>query len=106
MKEESTPRWINVALGLWLFVSAFAWPHASAQFTNAIVVGLVCAGAAAAAMRIPVLRHVNAALALWLFFSTWLFPVESGATLWNHMLTAVVMLIVALVPSRREMAYR
>jgi SPW repeat len=107
MKEESSPRWINIAVGIWLVASAFIWPHTTAQLTNAVAVGVACSLAAAAAMRVPPLRHVNAGLALWLFFSTWVLPVERGATLWNNVLVALVMLVVAMVPSRREreMAY-
>jgi hypothetical protein len=106
MHEESTPRRVNVAVGLWLILSAFVWPHTAAQLVNAVLVGTACVLAASIAMRVPRVRRVNAGLALWLFFSTWVFPVQSAGTLWNHALVSLVMLVVALVPSRREMAYR
>ena len=105
MKQETSPRWINIAVGIWLFVSAFVWPHTAAQAANSAAVGIACALAAAIALRFPMVRNVNAGLALWLFVSTWVLPVESGVTIWNNVLVSLVMLIVALVPSRRELSY-
>lgn len=98
MKRASI-RWLNVVIGVWLFLSAFAWSHSNAQFANACVVGLLVAGAALLGMRVPWARHVNALLAPWLFVSSWLLPLELELTFWNNLLAAIVMLFVALTPN-------
>ena len=36
------PRMANVVLGIWLFISAFLWPHAPAQMANTEIVGVLC----------------------------------------------------------------
>jgi hypothetical protein len=104
MYDQSTPRWINVALGAWLIISAFAWPHTSPQFANALIVGAICAVAAAFALRTPQVRFVNVALAIWLFVSSWALPIEHSATIWNGVVASLIMLVAALVPSNRTLA--
>lgn len=106
MTEQNTPRGINIVVGLWLILSAFSWVHSGPQQMNALVVGAACAAAAVAALRVPAARFVNLGLAIWLFVSTWIFSVSSPSTVWNNVLAAFVMLIVSLVPSRRETAFR
>jgi hypothetical protein len=106
MKQYATPRWVNLAVGVWLAGSALFWPHTTAQLINATLVGCACAVAAAGGLRWPQARYANLGLALWLFVSTWVLPAETGTTLWNHLIVSLVMLVVALVPSRSELAYR
>jgi hypothetical protein len=106
MHEQSAPRWITLVIGIWLFLSAFIWPHTEPQFVNTLVVGAVSAIAAAVAMRVPQFRYVNLVAAIWLFVSTWGFPVMSRGTLWNNVIAAVLMLIVSMQPSHRQPAYR
>jgi hypothetical protein len=91
---------------MWLFVSAFIWQHASAQFANTLIVGAAAAIAAGIALKSPQLRFANAALAIWLFVSTWIFPVALPATIWNNVIAAIVMLVVALIPNAQRAAYR
>lgn len=99
MNEQRTPRWINVVVGLWLFMSAFLWAHTPAHFTNTWIVGALCAGAAVVGTKIRPMRFVNVGLAVWLFVGTWLFPGASSATLWNNLIAAIIMLVVALTPN-------
>lgn len=95
-----SPRVANIILGAWLFISAFLWPHTSAQFNNAIIVGLLAIVFAVVAMAGYVwARYANAALAGWLFLSTLFLPRISTATLWNHILVAVAVFIFAMIPS-------
>lgn len=98
--------WARVAtagVGMWLFLSAFAWPHGWLQFTNTWIVGMLCTTFAVAAMSYPWLRHVNTLLALWLFVSSQylLRPVTLG-TMWNNALAALFMLVFSLVPGNEE----
>lgn len=91
-------RGINIALGVWLFISAFLWLHTSSQFTNTWLVGLGIAGVAAVGMAAPQIRWLNAALAAWLIISVFALPTMMGATFWNNLLVGVASLIVSLMP--------
>jgi hypothetical protein len=102
VKFEASPRWINVLVGLWLIVSAFAWPHTTLQLVHALLVGASCAAIACLATKSPQARYLNVALGLWLYASGWFLPVATAATLNNHAIMSAVMVLIALVPSRRE----
>lgn len=97
--KNSSPRWVNVALGAWLFVSAFLWPHSIAQFHNSWLVGITVAVVAAIATRVDAARYINATLAAWLFISAFALPVSSMGTFWNNLLVSIVILFLALVPN-------
>jgi hypothetical protein len=102
IKLEASPRWINLVVGLWLIASTFVWPHTPLQLANALVVGAGCAIAAGLATRAPHVRYVNVGLGLWLYASGWFVPVARTATLNNHAIISAIMILIALVPSRRE----
>jgi hypothetical protein len=94
-------RVLNALLGFWLFVSAFMWPHTTAQFHNAWVTGmLVTVFAVAAIAGVHRARFLNFVLALWLFFSTLFLPRLSAGTAVNHMLLAVALIVTSLFPLR------
>ncbi|MFP2895217.1 hypothetical protein [Corallococcus sp. 4LFB] len=96
----SIARIINIVVGVWLFISAFVWPHTSASRTNTWIVGALCALFAAIALRIPQARWLNAVLSVWLFYSTLAFFRATGGTALNNTLAGVVMFIASLVPSQ------
>jgi hypothetical protein len=96
----SGARLANVTLGLWLFVSAFLWPHDPVPRANTWVVGLVIATIAAVGTPTPAIRAISAVPAIWLFFSAFWIPDVSGATLWNNAIVAVVVLVLSVVPTR------
>lgn len=93
------PRIINVILGVWLFISAFVWPHTQAQMTNTWILGVLCVIFALVAMAVPWVRYLNTLLAIWLFISAWALPSVSPGTIWNNVLVAIAIFIVSLVPS-------
>jgi hypothetical protein len=93
------PSIINVILGVWLFISAFAWPHTHAQMTNTWICGVLCVLFALVAMAVPWVRYLNTILAIWLFISAWALPSASPGTIWNNVLVAIAMFIVSLVPA-------
>ena len=95
--RDVPPRIINVVLGVWLFISAFVWPHTRAQMTNTWIVGVLCVIFALVAMAVPRVRYLNTLLAIWLFISAWALPVRSGATIWNNVLVAIAIFIVSLL---------
>lgn len=92
-------RTLNVILGIWLFISAFAWQHTTAQFTNTWILGVLCVIFALIAMRVPQVRYVNTILAIWLFISAFALPHANAATQWNNCLVAIAIFIVSLVPT-------
>jgi hypothetical protein len=93
-------RVMDVALGLWLLASAFAWQHGLPQFLNAAVIGAaiaIDAGLALAGHERA--RFGNRALAVWLFLSNLLLPGTTLPTAWNHALVAVLVFLLSMVPT-------
>lgn len=97
---NNAARILNVILGAWLFISAFAWPHTLAQRTSTWIVGALCVIFALIATSAPRFRYVNTILAIWLFISAWVLPSESAGTMWNNVIVAIAIFIVSLAPSR------
>jgi hypothetical protein len=101
-KHGPRARYTNMALGLWLFVSAFAWPHTASTRLNTCMVGLFVAIAATMAAGVSVFRQLTSVLAVWLLFTTLLVYPASPITFWSNILTAVAVLVVSLIPSDDE----
>jgi hypothetical protein len=98
-RGAASPRIINVILGVWLFISAFVWPHTQAQMTNTWILGVLCVIFALVAMAVPWVRYLNTLLAIWLFISAWALPTYNAGTVWNNVLVAIAIFIVSLVPN-------
>jgi zinc transporter ZupT len=97
--DNRTSRSLNLVVGAWLFVSAFAWLHTDPQYNNAWVVGMLSMAAAAAAIAMPAFRYLNTALSVWLFASVWILPRESMTTAWNSMIVAGIMFLISMLGS-------
>ncbi len=95
-EDFTTARVVNIVLGIWLFVSAFLWPHSYAQMNNTWIVGVLCVAFALIAMRVPEARYLNTLLAVWLFISVWALPRLTIATQWNNALVAIGILALSL----------
>jgi hypothetical protein len=92
-------RLANAIVGLWLFVSAFLWPHETAQRSNALGVGIVVVTAALAGLMGQRWgRYLNALLGGWLIVSA-LFWGDSRATFINHMVVGFLLAAFGLSPS-------
>lgn len=96
----SAGRWVNLTLGVWLFISAFLWPHGHAQFSNTWLLGIIIAGLAFVAATYPAIRFLNALAAAWLFSSTLLLPEASALTVVHNCALAVAVFAASLVPGR------
>jgi hypothetical protein len=103
---DKAARGINAALGAWLFISAFVWPHTSAQFWNTVIVGLIVAAVALGAFRMVQLRFVNAIAGVWLFFSIWALPTFSSATAWNNGIVAAGIFLLSMIGISRPAGRR
>ena len=98
----SGPRLASVTLGLWLFVSAFVWPHTPSGRTNAWVIGLVIAFMAAVGTPSPTIRVASMVPVVWLFFSLFWITDVTEATTWNNAMVAILVLVLSLVPTRNR----
>ena len=94
------PRWVTLALGVWLFISAFVWPHAASAMTNTWILGLLIVLGAAWSMYEPRVRYLDTLFAIWLLFSTLVIQHHESATLWNNLIVAVIVFVLSLIPSR------
>ncbi len=92
-------RLVNAVLGLWLFISAFAWTHSAPQMANTWILGMLAVIFSLVAIPVPPVRFVNSLLAVWLFVSAFALPHLSAVTVWNNAIVAIAIFIVSLVPS-------
>jgi hypothetical protein len=91
---------MNAALGLWLFFSAFLWPHGAMQGLNAEIVGMLAVTAALA--RYAGVRWAGkfcAALGGWLIITAILLPRVGAATFWNHVVVGFCLALFGLTSS-------
>jgi hypothetical protein len=95
----------NIILGVWLFISAFIWPHSPEQYSNTWILGALCVIFAVVAIAVPWFRYLNTALAVWLFISAFALPTVSVGTVWNNALVAIAIFIVSLLPTERGTKY-
>ena len=100
MKAAAPARLISIALGVWLFISAFVWPHTPQQFANAWIVGLLIVAFAALSLRFEAARYVCTLIAVWLFFSNWILPTELEATAWNNIIVSISVFVASLAASQ------
>ena len=91
---------MNAALGLWLFFSAFLWPHSAMQSLNAEVVGMLAVTAAVARRWAG---KFNALLGGWLIVSALLMPRVGMTTFWNHLAIGFCFVLFGLTSSLRHL---
>lgn len=94
-------RYANLILGIWLFISAFAWTHSPPSRTNTWILGLIIVFLSLSAIRTLRAHYANTAAAVWLFFSTLAITHYSRATVWNNLIVAVLVFLLSLAPNRR-----
>ncbi|MGE5180660.1 MAG: hypothetical protein ACM31C_01295 [Acidobacteriota bacterium] len=93
------PRILDFLLGIWLFFSAFLWPHHLHELRNICILGALIAIIGAWAMFAHAIHYVNTLTAIWLFFSTLDMHHASAATEWNDLLVAILVFVLSLVPN-------
>lgn len=93
-------RLVNALLGVWLYFSAFLWPHTRFERTNAWVSGIVAVTAALVGLRsFKVGRYVNALVGAWLIVSALFMAKATPGTFWNHLVVGFALALFAMVPS-------
>lgn len=85
---------LNVLLGLWLFVSAFALQRPTGQFVMTALLGIATAATAVFSIYTRAARYVNLGIAFLLFFVSVL---GSGprASVWHNVVIAAVIVLMS-----------
>jgi hypothetical protein len=94
MKRKLWPDWVNLVLGIWLFLSPwFGLGEAQGAAWNSWIFGALIAVFAIAALSLPQKweEWVNAVFGLWLIVAPFAlsFNTEVGA-MWNHIVIGVL----------------
>lgn len=93
-------RTLNILLGIWLFISAFAWTHPPAQRASTWICGVLCVIIALVATRVAAVRFLNVVVGAWVFLSAFVLG-HGNATLWNNVLVGIAIVLLAVTPSER-----
>jgi SPW repeat len=99
MGGNGLARGFTLLLGVWLFISAFIWPHTAAEMTNTWICGVIAVLFAAIGMRVPQVRYVNTVMSIWLFISAFALPMTGAGTVWNNVIVAISIFVSSLVPT-------
>jgi hypothetical protein len=100
-------RWlVGVGLGIWLFLSALAWPHSAGELyggaiTGALVVTFALAGLDGRRWG----QYATVALGAWLVFMPMLLAEPSRLARINHPLVGAAVVLVALWPRGSRTAH-
>jgi SPW repeat len=94
--DTRSSRYLNIIVGIWLFVSAFVWRHSAAQFTNTWVMGIIVAAVAALALTWPTIRYLNTLAGAWLIISAFALPTITAGTRWNNFIVGIVVVVLSL----------
>ncbi len=97
-----TTRIFNALIAIWLFATAFMWPHAHLAQVVTIVAAVLTFVLSIMSMYIRGARHLNAVVAVFLFLSALTLPALTRATTWNNAICAIAILIAALADSGPE----
>lgn len=92
------PRIVNTVLGLWLFASAFLWPHNGNVRFDTWGVGLLVASTALSAVWAPAMRFASTFLGAWLGFMGLVLEYQSPITRLHDLALAGLVFVVSLVP--------
>lgn len=105
MDSRLRNRWArgwNLALGFWLFSTAFMFRHTVESATSTWITGVVIISFATFALFYSVGRFGSLVASAWLLASAFVLPHASDFTRWHNALLALVIFAVALVPGHRR----
>ncbi len=90
-------------LGLWLFVSAFVWPHTTFHFWVSLVVGAMIVFDTILALFDDAGRILNWLFAIYLVLTTLTVHSVSRASVWNGVIVGIAVFVVACIGPFRPM---
>jgi uncharacterized membrane protein YjjP (DUF1212 family) len=96
---------IDILVGLWIFMSTFAWQHTTPEFINTIVCGALAVWFGIAALADRRARYLELALASWLLLSGHVLTGASRETLWNNTVCAFALFVGGLLGGWRRRAH-
>ncbi len=91
---------VNILLATWLFVTAFAFNAATAQFWSLLLVSVLVVAFEALSMWRNELRFVDTVLGLWLVLSVWLLPPRNDFIYWNNIVCGLLIVVMSMIRSR------
>lgn len=98
-------RLINMAIGTWVFVAAFAFHNPPAQFVSMLILGLLVIAVEVGAMWSNSFRYLDMVLGLYLAISGYILPVNHHFVLWNNLCCGIAIGILSMfrtrLPARR-----
>jgi hypothetical protein len=94
---------IDVLVGLWIFMSTFAWLHTVPEFVNTIVCGSLAVLFGLAGLADRRARLLEVVLGFWLVASMH-FLAAGRPTLWNNAVCGVALLVGGLLGGTRQRA--
>lgn len=94
--ESNQWRYVNLVLGVWLFISAFIWTHSHAQFVNTWILGIIVAASALIALSNTSFRYVNTVAGIWLVLTAFAMPRAQIGTLWNNVIVGALVFLASL----------
>ncbi|HEX3905834.1 MAG TPA: hypothetical protein VH853_23635 [Polyangia bacterium] len=92
-----TTRIFNALLGIWLFVTAFMWPHPQGQEVVTIAAAILTFALAILSIYTRAARYLNVVVAIILFLSALTIHSGNRATMWNNAIVAIAIFVSALV---------
>jgi hypothetical protein len=101
-----TIRIFNALIGIWLFASAFMWPHAHAQFVVTVVAAILTFTLAILAMYTGAAHYLNALVGVLLFLSALMLPTLTRTTTWHNAVIAIAIFVAALIDNGPESVRR
>ena len=102
-QTRNTAAWARVAnlgLGIWLQVSAFAWPHTDGSRMSAWLPGLLASVIALLSMNAPPMRWLNGVTAIWLLGWTASSAGSETLTYWNGVICGVLLMVFSSISSK------
>jgi len=100
--------WVNLILGIWLFIAPWVWHSATATAAsatsagpNAWVLGVIVVVMALWALAAPAVQFpewINALAGIWLFIAPWVlgFARTTASSAWNQWVVGVIVFILAI----------
>lgn len=101
-----TPRIFNVLAGIWLFVSAFAWPHDPGQLGYTVTCALATVVFAVLTSYFGWARYLTASTGVVIFVLAFALSPWGSATFWHNAVVGIAIMIAALMNGGREAARR
>ena len=94
----------STVLGIWLFITAFLWPHSPGMTVNTVLMAIIVVASSLLSIRVPFLRYVTGAAGVWVVASLFAWQDFAPATVWNNcMVGAGITLASLLGPEEADM---